>query len=108
MRIMQLLSFFQKGRNSFTQIKISFCCRVICKVLPVGFNDLIFQLFRNGKYRRVKITNSEVVDLFSLPDLFPDLSSELYNFGPDKCLRQVTQFHEAKIKKVPLQLMPVL
>lgn len=66
--IIQAFFSFNKGMNGFTQIQISFCCRIVGEMFPVRINNSIFQFLWNWKNGRIKIADGKIINTFALPD----------------------------------------
>ena len=75
----QSFPFFDECCYRLTQIQHTFCCRIACVFIAIRVDDEFFQLCRNGKYRGIKITDGEVIDLLTIANTFTD---------------GITQFHD--------------
>src|SRR5688572_16873230 len=78
--IIQSFHLLGKGNDSFTEIEVTFCSRIIGKMFTVSFYNTIFEFFWNRKNRRVKIADSKIINTLPLTDLLPYFTTEFYNF----------------------------
>src|SRR6185312_609667 len=86
---LQSFTFFYKPGNGFAQSKNSISRRISSKFISVSFYNLVFQFFWNRKYRRIKIADGKIVNLFTAFYFFFYFSSKTHNLAANQRFSQV-------------------